>query len=77
MNEDMRKIVTNLKVIKDYGEFPRGQNYLFSRYKNMGLVFMGNKKTVGSGKNARLLLTAQSKVKLTKKGRGIAQLVEY
>lgn len=73
----MRKIVHTLKVVKDYGEFPKGQNYLFSRYKNLGLVFMGNKKTVGSSKNARLLLTAQSKVELTKKGRGIAQLSEY
>ncbi len=77
MDEDMRKIVHNLKVVKSYGEFPRGHNYLFSKYKSLGLVFMGNKKTVGVGKNTRQLLTAQSKVKLTKKGRGIAQLAEY
>jgi len=73
--EDQRRIVWNLRVVKDYGEFPKGQNYLFSKYKHEGLVFMGNKKQLGTGKNARMYLTPQSKVKLTKKGYQILKAV--
>jgi hypothetical protein len=74
-DEDVRKIIGNLRIVKDYGEFPKGQNYLFSRYKHEGLVFMGNKKQIGTGKNARSYLTSQSKVKLTRKGYDILKTI--
>jgi len=73
--EEQRRIVADLRIVKNYGEFPKGRNYLFSRYQNLGLVYMGNKKTIGVGKNARLYLTPQSKVKLTRQGYKILKAV--
>jgi hypothetical protein len=77
ITEDQRQIVHNLKVIRDYGEFPKGKNHLYSKYKSEGLVYMGNKKTIGAGSHKREYLTSQSKVKLTKKGRRLARVNEY
>lgn len=59
--QEMKEIVHNLRVIKDFGEFPRGKNVLFSRYKNLGLVNMT--------RTPEGLISQNSKVKLTKKGR--------
>jgi hypothetical protein len=61
------EIVFNLKVVKDFGEFPKGKNYLFSRYKGLGLVDMGY-KTAKTGQRV------MDKVRLTKQGRKLASL---
>ncbi len=63
----MHEIVWNLKVVKDFGEFPKGKNYLFSKYKSLGLVQMGY-KTSKTGQRV------MDKVRLTKQGRKFASL---
>lgn len=74
IDTDTRRIIRDLQTVRTHGEFPKGRNFLFSRYKHEGLVFMGNKKVIGTGKNARSYVTPQSKVKLTKKGYAIVKL---
>ena len=64
-------IVHNLRVIRDYGEFPKGLNNLYSQYKNLGLVKMSDLKKVSSSGysiKGKGYLTPNSKVKLTRKG---------
>ncbi len=70
ITEDQRQIVHNLKVVRDYGEFPKGKNYLYSKYKSEGLVYMGH-KTTKSGHQV------MDKVKLTEKGRRLSRVNEY
>jgi hypothetical protein len=74
VNNDVKRLIADLQCVRTHGEFPKGRNYLYSSYKNKGLVFMGNKKKIGNGKNARLYLTDNSKVKLTKQGYSIIKV---
>jgi hypothetical protein len=67
IDNDAKRIIADLQCVRTHGEFPKGRNYLFSRYKNSGLVIMGNKTKEG-------YLTPRSKVKLTKKGYGIVKV---
>lgn len=71
---EARTLINDLQVVRSHGEFPKGRNYLFSRYKHEGLVYMGGHKKIGTGKNARYYVTEKSKVKLTKKGYSIVKL---
>ena len=77
-DKDARDLIHNLQVVRRYGEFPKGKNYLYSRYKNNGLVFMGNKakRDVNGKKYSSPYLTPESKVKLTKKGYSIVKLAD-
>jgi len=76
VNSDMKRIIQDLQVVKSHGEFPKGRNYLFSRYKHEGLVIMGNMKKVREGGKTNYYLTPNSKVKLTKKGHAIVKLAD-
>ena len=70
VNSDVKRLIADLQCVRTHGEFPKGRNYLYSRYKHEGLVFMGNKKKrdVNGMKYSSPYLTSESKVKLTKKG---------
>jgi hypothetical protein len=74
VDNDAKRIIHDLQTVRSYGEFPKGRNYLFSRYKHEGLVIMGGHKKIGTGKNARMYVTEKSKVKLTKKGYAIVKV---
>jgi hypothetical protein len=73
---DMRQVLRDLNSVKNFGEFPKGRNYLYSRYKHEGYVFMGNKTKVKYGGKTTAYLTPESKVKLTKKGRNIVTVAK-
>jgi hypothetical protein len=70
------RILHDLQVVRHYGELPKGRGHLYSHYKNEGLVFMGPKKKIGTGKNARYYITDKTKVKLTKKGYTIVKTAD-
>ena len=69
--KDVEEIVKNLRVVRDFGEFPKGKNYLYSRYKSAGLVKMSNFKKVdsfGYKIKGQGDFTTKTKVRPTKKG---------
>lgn len=71
LNPDALEIIRNLRVVRTYGQFPKGKNYLYSQYKNLGLVKMSDlKKTDAFGYKIKGAgyLTPKSHAKLTKKG---------
>ena len=76
IGRDERQVIRDLQTVRTHGEFPKGRNYLYSRYKHEGYVYMGNKLKRREGGRTTEYLTPQSKVKLTKKGYDVVKLAK-
>ena len=71
--QELRRLMPEIKethkvltAVKQFGEMPKNQRHLFSRYHNKGLLKMGYKSTPTGAK-------VPDKVILTKKGKGLLE----